>query len=272
VTSALEALQAEAQGHMDASGDLAQVSPPCDGAILIRPVVVEVCQTGTGPVCDAVAETEAGGRYSFVDSPSDLWDVSEFRPWTEPGPLEAAPDGQLVGGRTLGWARQGNVVVTATFGPLLQQKTDLTAEQLTVLQGVLDTMGMEFSHPDIAFAPSLSLRATLPEPLAGETFYVLHFGAPEDADIIWTGPAGTGANIEATMVIGPGDAESLASGLTVSFTAVHETAEGENEGVFSIQLTTVNQGPAVAALLNYMSGRLSVDLAALVPPGGGGGT
>ncbi|MCK5651843.1 MAG: hypothetical protein KAJ42_10715 [Gemmatimonadetes bacterium] len=272
LTAALAAVQVEARAHIDASGDLATESAPCDGAILVRPVVVEACQTGTGPVCDAVAATEPEGRYRFVDSPADLWDVSVFRPWTDPGPLQVAPDGQVVGARTLGYARQGNVVVTAAFGPLLQQKADITAEQAALLGGVLDSLGMDFSHPDIVFAPSLGIRVTLPEPLAGETFYMLHFGAPQEADIVWTGPAGTGAVIDATVAIGSDIAAALASGLALSFTAVAEGEDGGNVPVFSIQFTNVNQGPAIGSLLNYMSGQLSVDLATLVPPGGGGGT
>jgi hypothetical protein len=272
LTAALTAVQTEAQAHIDASGDLATVSALCDGAILIRPVVVEACQTGTSPVCDAVAATEPGGPYLFVDSPSDLWDVSAIRPWTDPGPLQVAPDGQIVGARTLGYARRGNVVVTAEFGALLQQKADVTAEQTALLGGILDSLGMDFSHPDIVLALFLGIRATLPEPLAGETFYVLHFGAPQETDIVWTGPAGTGAVIDTTVVIGSNNAAALASGLALSFTAVAEGEDGENHPVFSIQLTNVNQEPAIGSLLNYMSGQLSIDLATLVPPGGGGGT
>ena len=50
------------------------------------------------------------------------------------------------------------------------------------------------------------MRATLPEPLAGETFYVLHLGNAEEADVIWTGPAGTGAVIDVTIAVGPSHA------------------------------------------------------------------
>jgi hypothetical protein len=164
------------------------------------------------------------------------------------------------------------VVVTAAFGPSLQQRNDLTPEHAAVLQGVLDSLGMSFSHPLISFVPSLGVRVNLPEPVAGETFYVLHFGTPEDAEVIWTGPAATGDAIEATVVIGPSTAASLAAGEPISLTAVAEGAEGENEGVFSIQITPVGQGPAVAALLNYMSRQLSTDLARLLPPPSDGDT
>lgn len=275
VDSTLIAVQGEADSHIVAAGDLTAVAAPCEGAILVRSAVMEACRTESGPVCDDVDSGEPGDRYRFVDTAADLWDVTEIRPWTDPGPLQVGPSGQIEGARTLGYARQGNVVLTLAFAPLLQEKSELTPEELARFEEIVDSLGFDFSHPDIAFTPSLGLRATLPEPLAGETFYVLHFGAPDEAEVIWTGPAGTGAPLDATIVLNPQYATSLAAGMPISLTAVVAGAEAggeegsDNEAVFSIQLTPVSQSRAVRALLGYMSSQLSKDLAALVPPIGG---
>jgi len=271
VDSTLAAVQAEADTHLDASGDLTAAAAPCEGAILVRPAVLEACQSESSPVCDAARETEPAGRYLFVENAMDLWDVSEFRPWTDPGPLRMGSDGQIMGARTIAYARQGNVVVTVALSPLLQQRANLTPEELARFEGIVDSLGFEFSHPDIAFVPSLGILITLPEPIAGETFYVLHFGSPEEAELIWTGPAATGAPIDAVVVLNPDYAAALAGGSPISLTAVVGGAEegGDNEAMFSIQLTPVNQNRATQSLLGYMAGQLSADLATLVPPTGG---
>ena len=275
VDSTLIAVQGEADSHIDAAGGLAAVAAPCEGAILLRSAVVEACRTESSPVCDDAAGAEPGARYRFVDNAADLWDVSEIRPWTDPGPLQVGPGGQIEGARTLAYARRGNVVVTVAFAPLLQAKSELAPEELARFEEIVDSLGFDFSHPDIAFTPSLGLRATLPEPIAGETFYVLHFGEPNEAQVIWTGPAGTGTPLEATVVLNPDYVPLLAAGTPISLTAVVAGAEagaeegGDNEAVFSIQLTPVSQSRAARALLGYMSSQLSKDLAALVPPSGG---
>ncbi len=275
VDSTLIAVQGEADSHIDAAGDLPSVAAPCEGAIFVRSAVVEACRTESSPVCDDAAGSEPGERYRFVDTAADLWDVSEIRPWTDPGPLRVGSSGQIEGARTVGYARQGNVVLTVAFAPLLQDKSELTPEELARFEMIVDSLDFDFSHPDIAFTPSLGVRATLPEPLAGETLYVLHFGEPEDAEVIWTGPAGTGAPVDATVVLTPHSATLLAAGMPISFTAVVAGAGagteegGDNEAVFSIQLTPVSQSRAARALLGYMSSQLGKDLAALIPPGGG---
>lgn len=269
--STLIAVQGEADSHIEAAGDLPAVAAPCEGAIFVRSAVLEACRTESSPVCDDAATGEPGTRYGFVETAADLWDVSEFRPWTDPGPLQVGPGGQIEGARTLAFARRGNVVVTVAFAPLLQEKSGLTPEELARFEVIVDSLDFDFSHPDIAFTPSLGLRATLPESIAGETFYVLHFGEPDEAEVIWTGPAGTGAPVEATVVLNPDYASLLASGSPISLTAVVGAAEegGDNEAVFSIQLTPVGQAGATRALLGYMSSQLSKDLAALLGPGGG---
>ncbi len=271
VADAFAALQAEAQEHIQAAGDLSTGSALCEGMILVRSAVLEACQGMTSPLCDAAASDSPGGRYRFVESPPDLWDVSEFRPWSEPGPLQLNASSQIGGARTAGYARRGNVIVNVAFAPLLQEKADLSAEQVARFEGIIDSLGFEFSHPQISFTPSLGLRASLPEAIAGETFYVLHFGVPEEADVIWTGPAGTGAPVVATVPLGPSHVALMASGDPISFTAVLGRDTGDNEAIFSIQFTSVNQERAAQALLGYMSSQLSTDLALIAPPMGEGG-
>ena len=268
VAAEFDAVQAEAQGHIDAAGDLSSGSALCEGMILVRSAVVEACQGVTSRVCDEVGATSPGGDFRFVDAPSDLWDVSEFRPWTQPGPIRRSPNGQIAGARTLGFARRGNVVISVALAPLLQQRSALAPERVSRLESIVDSLGMEFSHPDIVFVPSIGLRVNLPQPIAGETFYVLHLGAPEAADVIWTGPAATGEPIVATVPLLPSQAVPFASGEPISFTAVITGEDGENEAVFSIELTPVSQASAVQTLLGYMSGQLSVDLGRIAPAQG----
>ena len=112
----------------------------------------------------------------------------------------------------------------------------------------MDSLGFEFSHPEVAFVPALGLRTYLPEALAGETTYVLHFGSLEEAVALWSGPANTGQPIDVTVAMGPAYASALAS---VSFTGV-------------------NQARAVQALLGYMSSQLGQDVNTLIPSGGPG--
>jgi hypothetical protein len=133
---------------------------------------------------------------------------------------------------------------------------------------VNDSVGIISDHPDIAFAPSLGLRASVPEPLAGESDYALHFGAPDQADLIWTGPAGTGAPVETDVALSLDHLRRLASGEPISFTAIEAGEQDQGAMVFSIELSVLGQAPAVDALLGYMAQQLSADLTQIVPPGG----
>ena len=269
LNTALQSVQEEAKAILDAAGTLPQETGPCDGAIFVRSAVLEACATTTSAVCDAAAAGEPGGRFRFVDSPDGLWDIQEMRPWTEPGPLVIGANGQLDGARTIALARSGNLALTVAFGPMLRDKADLSAEELERFRTIDDSLGVVFDHPDIAVVPSLSLRAAAPEPLAGETLYVLHFGEPEDADVVWTGPAGTGAAIAASVVLEPLHVMRLSSGEPLSFTAVREDESGEAEALYSIPFMPLNQGRATSALLGYMATQLSLDVSRLVPPTGG---
>ena len=269
VSDALAAVQAEADQTIAATGDLAQLTGPCDGAIFVRSAVLEACETNSGPLCEeaALAPSEAS-RFRFVDSPESIWDVQQIRPWTDPTPLQATPDGQLDGARTVGFARTGNIVVSVSFSPLIRDREELTPEETQMFQVTNDSLGIVFTHPDIAFAPALGIRASLPMPLGDESTYVLHFGTPEAADVVWTGTPGTGAPIEASVPLGATHVGRLRAGEQITFTALRSGQGGENEPVFTIELTSVNQAQASEALVAYMAEQFARDLAALVRPRG----
>ena len=233
VAVAIQAVQEEAQTAFDASEELIAQGALCDGAIFVRSAVLEACETEASPICGEAAEPVPNGRFRFVATAEGLWDVEELRPWSSPGPLTVGQGGQLEGARTVGFGRNGNIVVTVAFAPLLQERTELTAEELAEFSAVNDSVGIISDHPDIAFTPSLALRASVPEPVAGESDYVLHFGAPEQADWIWTGPAGTGVPVEADVALSLEHLTRLASGEPISFTAIE--AGEQDQGTWSFR-------------------------------------
>jgi hypothetical protein len=266
ISAALEAVQAQANEVISSSGDLMSRASGCDGAVFIRGPVLEACETTSSPVCEAARGSEPDDRFRFVDRPEDLWDHQELRTWTSPGPLQAAPDGQLGGARTVAMTRTGNLLVSVAFAPLLQDRSGLTPEVADRLSVIDDSLGIESSHPDIAVAPSIGLHANLPSPLADESGYVLHFGTPDSADVVWSGPSGTGQIIQASVPLAAAHVARLVGGQPINFTAVRESEAGAPEAVFSVQLTSVNQAAATGALLAYMTDGLSADLARLVQP------
>ena len=269
VQTAGEAVQAEAQTLIDATDGLGTGANPCDGAILIRPAVLEACETEESPVCDAAADTVPNPGYAFVDSPDALWDVEELRPWTQPGALEIAPDGGLTGARTVAFGRHGNLVLTVAFAPLIVDRSTLSEEETADFQQILDSLGFEFDHPDLMYAPSLAVRATLPDPLAGEDSYMLHFGEADSVDLMWTGPADTGEMLEVPVVLEVRHVLRLQAGEPIRLTAIKSVEDADSEALFTVELTTVNQVPTTRALLAYMATQLSADLTRLVPPRGG---
>ena len=235
----------------------------CDGAILIRPVVVETCATLESPVCDEAGNAEGDpGRFRFVEDPESLWGIEQHRPWSSPGGLVLSPDGQLHGARTVSVARTGNLVLTLAFAAFLQRSDDLPREQVDRLEAIADSLGMAFDHPELVLVPALGIAASNSEPLAGETVYVLHFDEPDGADLIWRGPASQGP-IEATVALAPGQIARLAAGDPVRFTAVRESATDGDRSVYSVPFTPINQAGATRTLLGYMARQLSQDLAAL---------
>tara|TARA_B100000029_G_scaffold500745_1_gene572950 strand:- start:1831 stop:3015 length:1185 start_codon:yes stop_codon:yes gene_type:complete len=267
VQATLEVIQSEAQGIIEDAGDFGPEADSCEGAVLIRSAVIEACGSEQNLICDAAKPANSDGAYRFVDSPEDLWDVQEFRPWTSPGPLQLAPDGQLDGASTVAFARQGNVAFSVAFRPDIRPRTDMAPENIQTFQTLLDSIGFEFNHPELIYAPALTIRATLPEPLAGEDRYAIHFGAIEAGDIIWEGASGTGAPIEISILLTPIHIVKLTQGESLELTAIRSLDDSSDEALFGLALTPVNQVAATQALLAYMATQMPQDLNLLVPPG-----
>ena len=263
----LEGIQSEAQGIIEEAGDFGAEASSCEGAILIRSAVIEACGSEQNLICDAAKPANSDGAYRFVDSPEDLWDVQEFRPWTSPGPLQLAPDGQLDGASTVAFARQGNVAFSVAFQPDIRPRADMAPENIQTFQTLLDSIGFEFNHPELIYAPALTIRATLPEPLAGEDRYAIHFGAIEGGDVIWEGPSGTGDPIEISILLTPIHIVKLTQGESLELTAIRSLDDGSDEALFGLALTPVNQVAATQSLLAYMATQMPQDLNILVPPG-----
>lgn len=272
LAGALEELEARGQGRLSDAGDLQAAVTPCEGAILVRSAVMEVCDTVESPVCAAAADT-ATATLRFVAAPEDLWDVEEFRPWTDPTSLRVLPQGSLGGARTVTRARRGNLMVVLAVAPMLRDREVLTAEQAAEFDANLDSLGFTFEHPELVFAPAIELQLNAAEPLGGETHYMLHFADLSDPpnQVIWSAPVGPGGPVQAVFPATPSALARLERGQALSFTAVAlQEGEGEavqGDAVYSIPLPTVNQDRAVGALLAYMAGgQLSRDMTRLVPP------
>lgn len=267
------AVQARAQDPMAEAGEIDVANRRCQGAIFVRSAVVEACEATASPLCAPAARSEAGS-FQFVENPSDLWDIEQFRPWTDPGRLVRAADGSLAGARTVARVRKGNVAFTVGVSPLLRDRSELTPEQIAEFESNLDSLGFRFDHPRFVMAPALEVAANLPDPIGGETHYILHFGDLTSPEVIWTLPIETGGAVQ-TALPAPGYVLArLQGGAGLTATAIRMTggeqvgeSEAEAEAVFSLSLLTVNQASALSALLAYMSaGGLSDDLAALIPP------
>ena len=266
VADSIVAAQEVANARIEESDNLPGRAAECDGAIFVRPVVVEACATAKGPLCEAAAlpASEVTG-VRFVDDAASIWDVTEVRPWTTPTAFGVNDMGQLDGARSVAYARTGNVVVSVAFSPMLRDRTELTPEEAGRFQATNDSLGLVLSHPEIAIAPALSLRATLPEPLGDESTYVLHFGDVTDPDVVWEASAGSGAPIEASQPLGAAQVERLRAGEPVTFSALR-SGGASPEPVFVIELTPVNQAQAIQLLVAYMGSQMEADLAQLVQP------
>lgn len=265
VSRAMEEVQTEAAAAFEGNENLLAESGPCDGAIFVRPAVLEACEGESGAICeDARQPASEVTRFRFVDSPESIWEIEEIRPWTQPSALRPGPNG-LDGGRTVGYTRVGNVVASVAFTPMLTPREQTPPEVLAAYEATNDSLGVTFDHPQIAFSPALGIRLALPEPLDEEDGYILHFGAPDEADVLWAGEAGTGAPLEATVPLGPGQVRRLVAGDRLTLTAVAER-EPIPDAVYAISIGSVNQARNAQALLGYMRSELSEDLARIVPP------
>lgn len=279
LADSLETIGARGQGIVSDAGDVQAASARCQGKILVRPAVLEVCDTLASPVCGPARSATPDASYRFVELASDLWDVEQLNPWSEPGPLARGPDGAIVGGRTAGSVRRGNMRVVVGVGYILRSRAELSAEEVAEFETNLDTLGFSFAHPDLVMAPALDILVDVPEPLAGETHYFLHFGDLSDpaSQVVWTVSAARGGPIRASFPAAPAALARLQAGEALTLTAVRVEADAspdevtEAEALYSIALTPVAQAPTVGRLLAYMaSGGFGEDLVRLVPPSQGG--
>ena len=272
VQTAIEAQQEEAQALVEATGNLGEMAGACDGAIFIRSAVIEACADQQSPVCGkAMAEEpDSALPYRFVEAAADLWGVEEIRPWASPQGLQIAADGSVGGATTFALARRGNVALSVGFSPLIRERAELDDSVALVIDEILDSLAIEFDHPDVVFAPALSVRATLPEALGGEDRYILHFGPSDNADVVWAGPAGTGRVLEDLVVLDPRHVNALVSGTGLTLTAISGEIDGEEPAqvLFELPLTIANQTSATGALLGYMGQQLPSELARLFSGGG----
>lgn len=272
---AVEEVAAQGRALAEAGAPVEEAFRPCDGAVFIRSAVLEACSEPgvTSPLCDAAKAESSQGPFRFVETPQDLWDVEEYRPWSQAGPLQPGPEGSLVGARTTAVARRGNLAVAVSFAPMLERRSDLTPEAVANFQARLDSLGFSFDHPLFVMAPALEFQANLPGILGGETHYVLHFGdLGQKDDMIWAMEAGPTGRVQTAIPATARVLERLAAGEGISFSAIKvpEGGSGQAEAVFSLPLLEVGQTTNVTPLLEYMkSGGLARDLKALVPVGTG---
>lgn len=270
----------EARQVLDESEDLGEITFHCQGAVFVRSVVLEACESTSSPLCEPARAAEPQGPYRFVDDAEDLWDVEQLRPWADPVPLRPMPDGTLDGASTNVLTRRGNVTLMLGIEPIIQPRSSVDPEQAARFDENLESLGFDFDHPDFVMAPALAVQLRIPGPLGGETHYLLHFGEIEDpdADVIWASAASRAGMIEGVVSANAHILDRLAAGHEIFLTAVRapetevDQEEPEGEAIYSLGLTSVGQAQAVGTLLAYMAeGGLAADLREMAPPGEAGG-
>jgi hypothetical protein len=266
VGGAIEEVQAEADSIMSPTGTLAQDGAECAGVTLVRGAAIEACNGITSRVCSAARDSMVQSPFQFVEGAELLWYSQEFRPWTAPGPIGLSPQGQLSGARTIGNTRVGNVVISVSMTPLFRSRSELSPDDLAVFDSINAPLGIESSHPVVTFVPSLGIQANLARAIGGESRYVVHFGPPEEPDVVWVAEADSGAPISGVVALSPVHVAHLAEGQPLILTALADEADQEALALFSIELTSVNQVQPVRSLLGYMTQQLSADLERLIPP------
>ena len=264
----------EAQGRAEEGAPIEEAAQPCIGAIFVRSAVLDECAAASSSLlCEGARAEGNDSGFMFVDNPEEVWDLEQYGPWSAAGPMQLAPNGALVGGRTGARARKGNLTFTVNLMPLLRQRSELTEEEIGQFEANLDSLGFTFEHPLVAMAPGLEVQLNLPPPVGGEDVYILHFGDLSGEDVIWSVEADAGGLVQAIFPAHRPVLDRLRAGEVVSLTAVQTPEEegGEGVAVFTVSLLQVGQASNVDALLQYMSdGTLGRDLLALIAPGGGG--
>ncbi len=271
-----EAVNEQAGTRLEEELDLGEMALGCDGAVLVRSAVVEACQGVDSPVCTEAREAGAPGRFRFVEAPEDLWDMEQLRPWTDPTPLLPSPEGGLGGGQTGTLLRRGNLTLVLSLETILQDRSQVDPEEAAEFDAHLEALGIPFDDRRFVMTPALAVAFDTPGRLGGETHYLLHFGDLSDppSQVFWSVPATGDGPIQALFPAPGWVLAQLADGAEVSLTAVQlpegDPVEGEAmeaDAIFTMELTSVGQPPAVGALLAYMvSGEMAEDLARLVPP------
>lgn len=278
LTDAMDGLKTRADSVGADAQAIDSAAVPCQGSVFVRPAVLDECsKTGSdAQLCAAAADTTKNGLFRFVDAPEDLWDIEEYRPWTDPKPLEVTPAGGLGGAQSSARARLGNVAVAVALVPLIQPRTELDSARAAEWDANLDSLGVKWDVSGFVMAPALEVRANLPAPVDGETHYLLYFGEIASPDVVWSAAAGSGGLVQATVPLTGADLNKLQAGEQLSFTAVKVAsppAEGQppkGEFVYGLSFTNVNQARATGALLGYMTtGQLAEDLKKIIPPTGG---
>jgi len=269
-----DSVNERAQELLGGEEDLREMAPDCQGAILVRSAVLEACENLDTRVCQEAREPTADGRFRFVDSPSDLWDVEQIRPWSDPSGLRPSQGGGLTGARTTAMVRRGNVTFVLGLEPVIRDRAQVGEEQAAEFDAHLDALGFSFDAPGFVMAPALAIEIDIIAPLGGESHYLVHFGDLADPaqDVIWMTPAGSGGPIQGIAPTDESILLRLASGEEVSLTAVRipeeigEDEAVEGEAVFSLGISAVGQAQAVSALVGYMGGgQLAADLGLLFP-------
>lgn len=270
---AFASVSAEADAILARDENLPRLAGECEGAMLVRPAVLENCPEGSeSAVCREARSGEPMGQYRFVEAAGDLWDVEQLLPWSNPSGIGPSPDGMLAGGQTSTLTRRGNVRLGLRLEPLLRERSAVSDEEAAEFDANLEAMGFVFDDPRFVMAPALVIDLDMDQPLDDETHYLLHFGdlsAPAE-QVFWTARADQPRPIRDGFPISEGVLVRLMSGEEVTLTAVRidETSD-EVEGVplYTLGLTSVGQAQAVTALVAYMAeGQLAEDLRSLFPP------
>ena len=271
---AIEAVDAEAEATVAATGELQADVRECENVILVRGAVLEQCETMDSPVCAEAQAVPPSRSIRFVDAPEEMWDMESISLWNRPTGLVPTPQGGMSGAQTSTISRRGNLFLALAVQLMIQDRSTLSPDQLAEFQAGLDSLAVTFSHPQYLIAPALALEFRVADPLGDENYYFLHFGdLTEPAkDVIWSAPTSARGPVQAVFPANKAVLDRLAAGEIVSLTAVRfaEPTAKQGETVYNLELTSVGQASSVSAFLSYITGdELAADFMALVPPAGG---